>query len=310
MFPRIVQRCVRLSSFLSLCVAAAIFTPVFALDSFRSIDNRLPNPDRPYGMTGNPVAFLSSPPFELYDLRFQPTDPSQLDIPTVNKDSQLEFDSSFDIRYSAEISFGEGPAHPVSGYGTAHAIGTAPAGTNPQAFDSEFLALNLFGLSTSSGVMFRESPSLQSKGVTTREDLCPMCLSPVTYWRISSFFDVFAEVSMNGGSTWTPSSGAIHIEQVTSPAMDSDFNHDGVVDAADYATWRKNYAGMYTSSDYDLWRANFGQTAASGLNASGAIPEPATFWLLVLAFCAILQHRAGCIPISQSHSAFKYQVGG
>ena len=82
--------------------------------------------------------------------------------------------------------------------------------------------------------MFRESPTLRSTGVTTRENLCPMCLSPVTYWRISSFFDVFAEVSMNGGSTWTPGGSAIHIEQVTSPAMDADFNHDGVVDAADY----------------------------------------------------------------------------
>src|SRR6476620_694662 len=106
MSSHILQQYVLLSSYLSLCITVAIFTPVFALDSFRSIDNRLPNPDRPYGMTGNTVAFTSSPPFELYDLRFQPTEPSQLDIPTVNKNGQLEFDSSFDIRYSAEISFG------------------------------------------------------------------------------------------------------------------------------------------------------------------------------------------------------------
>ena len=267
MFPHVLQRRVRPSSFLSLCITAAIFTPALALDSFRSIDNRLPNPDRPYDMTGNTVAFPSSPPFELYDLQFQPTNPSQLDIPTLNKDGKLEFDSSFDISYNAVISFGEGPAHPVSGYGTAHAMGTAPAGTNPQVFDSELLTLNLFGLSTDSGVMLRESPTLRSTGVTTRENLCPMCLSPVTYWRISSFFDVFAEVSMNGGSTWTPGGSAIHIEQVTSPAMDSDFNHDGVVDAADYATWRKNNAGIYTSSDYNLSRHNFGQSAAAWARA-------------------------------------------
>ena len=255
MFPHVLERCIRATSFLSLCIIAAISTPALALDSFRSIDNRLPNPDRPYDMTGNTVAFPSSPPFALYDLQFQPTNPSQLDVPTLNKDGNLEFDSSFDLSYSAVISFGEGPAHPVSGDGTAHAIGTAPAGTNPQVFDSELLSLNLFGLSTDSGVMFRESPTLRSTGVTTREDLCPMCLSPVTYWQISSFLDVFAEVSMNGGSTWTPGGSAIHIEQVTSPAMDADFNHDGVVDSADYVVWRKNNGGMYTASDFDLWRA-------------------------------------------------------
>jgi hypothetical protein len=299
MSSHILQRYVLPSSYLSLCITAAMLTPACALDTFRSIDNRLPNPDRPYAMTGNTVAFPSFPPFELYDLQFQPTNSSQLDIPTLNKDGNLEFDSSFDISYMAEISFGEGPAHPVSGYGAARAKGTAPAGTNPQVFDSELLALNLFGLSTNSGVMFRESPTLRSTGVTTREDLCPMCLSPVTYWKISSFFGVFAEVSMNGGNTWTPGGGAIHIEQVTTAAMDADFNHDGVVDGGDYPTWRKNNAGAYTSFDYDLWRANFGQSAASGLSASGAIPEPATCWLLTLAFCAVLQQRAGFITIAQ-----------
>jgi hypothetical protein len=291
MSPHILSRCLRSSRFLSLSLVAAIFTPALALDSFRSIDNRLPNPDRPYAMTGNTVAFPSSPPFELSELQFQPANPSQLDIPTLNKDGELEFDASFDISYTAVISFGDGPAHPVSGNGTAHAIGTAPAEANPQVFDSELLTLNLFGTSTDSGLLLRESPTLRSMGVTTRENLCPMCLSPVTYWRISSFFDVFAEVSMNGGSTWTPGDSAIHIEQVTSPAMDSDFNHDGVVDAADYATWRKNNGVIYTSSDYDLWRANFGQAVSSGAgaNVNAAVPEPATLVMLIsvtLAICA------------------------
>jgi hypothetical protein len=129
--------------------------------------------------------------------------------------------------------------------------------------------------------------------------LCPMCLSPVTYWKISSFFDVFAEVSMNGGNTWTPGSSTLHIEQVTTAAMDADFNHDGVVDGGDYATWRKNNAGAYTLSDYDLWRANFGQSAALSLSALGAIPEPATRWLFALAFCAIFQRRARFITLAQ-----------
>src|SRR5262245_55125447 len=114
MFPHVLQQCLRPYSFLAPCIVAAIYTPALALDSFRSIDNRLPNPDRPYAMTGNTVAFPSSPPFELSELQFQPANPSQLDIPTLNKDGKLEFDSSFYISYTAVISFGDGPAHPVS----------------------------------------------------------------------------------------------------------------------------------------------------------------------------------------------------
>jgi hypothetical protein len=298
MFPHVLHGCVRPSNFLSLCIVAAIFTRALALDSFRSIDNRLPNPDRPYNMTGSTVHFPSTPHFALYDLVFQPSTPSQLDFPTLNKDGNWEFDSTFDFNYKAVISVSTEPAHTVSGWGTAQAVGVAPGGSFTQVYDTELLSFNLYGLSPIPEIMLRESPTLRSTGVTARENLCPMCLSPVTYWRISSFFDVFAEVSTNGGSTWTPGASAIHIEQVTSPAMDADYNHDGVVDSTDYIAWRKNNGGMYTASDFDLWRANFGQSAASGLSTSGAIPEPATCWLLALAICAILQRRAGFISIA------------
>lgn len=64
-----------------------------------------------------------------------------------------------------------------------------------------------------------------------------------------------------------------------------DFNHDGVVDAADYVVWREGLGTSYTPADYDIWRANFGQTSAGGAGVSGvaAVPEPAT-WLPLLSF--------------------------
>ena len=43
-----------------------------------------------------------------------------------------------------------------------------------------------------------------------------------------------------------------------------DYNHNGVVDAADYVAWRHGLGTTYTQTDYDVWRANFGNTAASG----------------------------------------------
>ena len=51
---------------------------------------------------------------------------------------------------------------------------------------------------------------------------------------------------------------------VTGVSVAGDFNLNGVVDAADYAVWRKGLGTTYSQSDYDVWRANFGQTAASG----------------------------------------------
>jgi len=59
-----------------------------------------------------------------------------------------------------------------------------------------------------------------------------------------------------------------------------DYNHNGVVDAADYVVWRKTDG---TPAGYNTWRTHFGQTAGSGSGASAnvTVPEPATLMLLV-----------------------------
>jgi hypothetical protein len=181
---------------------------------FRSIDQRLPNPDRPYEMTSGTVKFDAPPFFSLYDLEFAPTDPAQLDIPTRTNADTLVFDSEYDISYRAWVSFGLGPVHSVSGFGRARAVGEAPADTNPQVFETELLRLDLYGLSPIPEVYFRESPTVASKGVTTRRDLCPACAGPVTYWEITSFFNVYGEFSADGGHTWTPGDTSFRIQQL------------------------------------------------------------------------------------------------
>jgi hypothetical protein len=293
MLPHTLQQLRRASVLLSLCFTVTMAPLAAALDSFRSIDNRLPNPDRPYDMTSGTVVFLSSPPFAIYDLQFRAANPSQLDLPTL-KDGNWEFDSFFDISYKAVVSTSLEPAHTVTGAGTAHAKGIAPAGANPQVFDTELVALNLVGLSPNSAFRFRESLTSPSSGVTTREDLCPQCAAPVTYWRISSFFDIFAEVSFNGGDTWTPGDKAIHVEQLSDPVTEADFNGDGTVDAPDYVTWRRGDGSIYADSDYDLWRAHFDQTVAGNGTANAAlvgVPEPSTCWLLAIAAVRSLFRR-------------------
>jgi hypothetical protein len=75
-----------------------------------------------------------------------------------------------------------------------------------------------------------------------------------------------------------------------------DYNHNGIVDAADYVVWRANQGtnnvlpndpigGTIGAAQYNQWRANFGPTAGSGAGAivNAAVPEPATFVLLMFA---------------------------
>ncbi|HEX4412652.1 MAG TPA: dockerin type I domain-containing protein [Lacipirellulaceae bacterium] len=78
-----------------------------------------------------------------------------------------------------------------------------------------------------------------------------------------------------------------------------DFNHDGKVDAADYAFWRKNIGetgqglaadgngdGVVNSDDFNVWRSHFGQSVGSGAVVTGsAVPEPG---IVALAMISLL----------------------
>ena len=86
---------------------------------------------------------------------------------------------------------------------------------------------------------------------------------------------------------------------VVAPDLAGDYNQNGVVEAADYVTWRNNLnqsvtlpndstPGSVTQADYDVWRANFGKTADNGgpLGSGAAVPEPtASLLVLVAAMC-------------------------
>ncbi len=69
-------------------------------------------------------------------------------------------------------------------------------------FDTEMLQLDISGDNLPSGMRLRESPTLASTGKTA---ISP---APGGGFIIDSFFDVFTELSMNGGLTWQASTGA------------------------------------------------------------------------------------------------------
>lgn len=188
--------------------------------TFISFDPWQPNPDRPYVKTSGTVVYDSP---AIAEFEFWATDPSQLDVPSPAQGG-YSFDSTFDVAFKAQMSFGLEPFHPVSGVGTAHARGFAPGGSEPVfVFDTELLTLDLVGTSpVRGGFMLRESPTLSSTGVTRVEGACYgfVCPAVVLPMRISSFFDVFTEISTNGGTSWTPArnDGPMHVVQLPEPA--------------------------------------------------------------------------------------------
>lgn len=90
-----------------------------------------------------------------------------------------------------------------------------------------------------------------------------------------------------------------------------DFNHDGVVDAADYSTWRDHFGdadetalngngdGMngVDAGDYALWVDQFGehdQGSGGGSVGVGTVPEPGAWALVVVGVC-LLPRRAATL---------------
>jgi hypothetical protein len=85
--------------------------------------------------------------------------------------------------------------------------------------------------------------------------------------------------------------------KVVGAGLTGDYNGDGVVDAADYTVWRDTLGqsvtpgsgadgdgdGTIDQGDYNTWVMHFGeQSPGSGQGASAAVPEPASWALLIV----------------------------
>jgi hypothetical protein len=78
-------------------------------------------------------------------------------------------------------------------------------------FDTEILSMEL-AMATPYGLMMvRESPTLISPGHYSVKDLGN------GMYHVDSFFDIFTELSMDGGQTWTPAEGSTRFELVPGP---------------------------------------------------------------------------------------------
>jgi hypothetical protein len=128
----------------------------------------------------------------------------------------------------------------------------------------------------------------------------------------------FNDVSINGHSTifprqigaWTltPQNGTIGLKGIGyeydvnfTIVPPGDYNKNGVVDAADYALWRKgdlaadsNGDNAVDQTDYDFWGARFGNGNAAGAGSglsSTSVPEPTSLMLVLLGMLASCSRR-------------------
>jgi hypothetical protein len=79
-------------------------------------------------------------------------------------------------------------------------------------------------------------------------------------------------------------------------SLPGDYNHNGTVDAADYAAWRKSPVSFGGNlSGYNTWRSYFGETtgatAAIGPAFSISVPEPSGLALIILVVSARVRRR-------------------
>jgi hypothetical protein len=109
-----------------------------------------------------------------------------------------------------------------------------------------------------------------------------------------------------------PARGAINgmqLVSVTAPGPTGDYNGDHVVNAGDYAVWRRtlgqsatplgsgadgNANGTIDSGDYSFWRSKFGNLVpGAGSGSSVSVPEPSSLSLLI-ALTVIALHYGNC----------------
>ena len=105
--------------------------------------------------------------------------------------------------------------------------------------------------------------------------------------------DVYLDLRFTG---WTiAGGGGFSYDRAVAPAAPpptGDYNHNDVIDAADYVVWRHTFGqtgvtqgtgadgnsnGMIDDGDYGYWRARFGNNVApSGFGTVANVPEPNT----------------------------------
>ena len=133
--------------------------------------------------------------------------------PGTPADEIEDFGSTLNAMLQVKVGgVNQGPLQPITANGPVQTIVFGKIGNTTGTFATEMLALSLSGNGPLGPIMIRESPTLQSTGQTKITDIGG------GLYQIDSFFDVFTELSIDGGASWLPSTnGAGHVVLVPEP---------------------------------------------------------------------------------------------
>ncbi len=110
---------------------------------------------------------------------------------------------TFNTTFSSTVTIGGGPATSIQ----APAVITMSVFYDhltgqTRYYDTEILQMDIQGGSLPIGYMIRESPTIVSQGHRTATELGPGS------YLLDSYFDVFLQLSVDGGQNWIPSNNA------------------------------------------------------------------------------------------------------
>ena len=112
-------------------------------------------------------------------------------------------------------------------------------------YDTELLSLDFTGGNLPSGAMFRESPTRQSLGQTTIRPVQSQP-GPIMYG-ISSFIDIWTDVSLDGGQTWSSADHTARVVAVAPPLLSIRLEGTQAV-----IFWTSDESGQHLQSAQDL----------------------------------------------------------
>ncbi|UCG49376.1 MAG: hypothetical protein JSU94_06255 [Phycisphaerales bacterium] len=149
---------------------------------------------------------------ELVSLSLRGADPvNPISVMSLGGGGQYHIDSFFDV--FTELSVG-GTQFPVESFFDVFVEVTVDGGATDQttgSWDAEIVSMSLSGDVGGTPVVIRENPSIASKGRMTVTDLGNGRFS------VESFFDVFTELSVDGGENWVAGDGPIRVELAPEP---------------------------------------------------------------------------------------------
>ena len=175
-------------------------------------DPQLPPTNGEYRSASQVHAKFSGPDLDvvLQDVRHRAIANTVVIIPDGDSGNEIEqFDSL--LRTTATVN---GVVIPLDLKGPVQTVVLGKKGQTTGSWDTEILSMDLRGqVPGGPAVLIRENPQLASQGqtnITNRED---------GLFNIDSFFDVFTEVSLDGGETWTPATDPVRVDLAPEPLL-------------------------------------------------------------------------------------------